>query len=690
MLTNTLYVDFGTRLGTKSMPEVTLGNTGGWDTFGYVPPNTQNVITKNWVYGPDFNFAGNPTITYTPLQDVFNTKDVPFQIGQQPVDDPFQFQSGSQAPLSQIDLLEGSILQMLRRMYAPFDIQVVEAQSTGMGGVGDATRPPTTPAAFMAQNNPLYDPNTYDPTATTPNVTTGPLFDPTQLNPGSGAPNKYQDAYILVGGWTLGNTQVGDSGQLGIFATGSYAEDADTFALSLNPANRFLDPTFTDTTDPSGNNLLRYSDGGGAVAADEIIDHAATGQVNMNVAMATSIADAAAKTWGLSATSDGVAKPWNSFFDTNIDLLSSSDVTRQGPYTGNEFPTSIDMPVFSNFSMMYGDLNQDTANVQNAYQQFINDPDIGPGFYSYITGTGAYDKITVTADPTTPGLIDVTVAPYVDNTFDDASFISSFAVDAAHPSGYMTSVADPYSYTIDPSTSLAGVLIELGRSDDIVQIDPAIQNVQFTVFGGQGVDNLTMTGDGSQDLTVVPQNTNPETFNFDKRYDTIIGVSTAGTLSQVVDALEFDDNSNIQLNEFNSMDYELPQFLPADFAVTTEDNGDMLIDGTAGPTTLSGLIGVANVRFTDITTVDLSDPVGATNETITVDTTDGGFANGLQNFEVDLGPGNDVFTINGPIAMPVPGGAITYDGGTGIDTVNVSLDTNWTLTSDSLTDTAGD
>ncbi len=98
LLTNTLYLDFGDALsGGITLQEHTTPSTAGWDTWGYLPPdNAGGGAGVAWLNGPNFTYAPNLAITYTPLQTVFNDKGVVFNIGQQPTNDPFQFQSGPQ------------------------------------------------------------------------------------------------------------------------------------------------------------------------------------------------------------------------------------------------------------------------------------------------------------------------------------------------------------------------------------------------------------------------------------------------------------------------------------------------------------------------------------------------------------------------------------------------------------------
>jgi len=724
MLTNTIYVDFGTRLSATTMAESAIGNTGGWNTFGYNPAGT---FGGNWVFGPDFNIAGNPQITYTPLRDVFNAKADPnvtapfsFLLGSQQQNFPWEDQTGTHQPPSQLDALENSIMNMIAQAYAPFNVSVQLVTSTGFGGPGSVTAPPTTPAGFLAQNNPLFDPTTFDPAnpPTTPAAIAalrGPQFNAMQVNSATTAPDQYQDVYILIGGWTLGTTQIGNPAS----GTGNPGEPNAPGILGIfgaapqtfNPGVRENDPTFKDTSDIPNMRLL-YSDGGVAVNADTIIDRwrefntnpkQFPTEINVNVTIAQVAAQGAAETWGAFPTHDGLAKPWNPFFDTNVDLLSSSDIMRQGPYTSTEYPTDINRPIFENFYNMLGSSNEDTGNVQNVVQQFLNDPDIGQGQYAYVSGTGAFDKITITA-AANPSRANVTVLPYSDSSFADSSFISTFAVTTAHPNGYMTSIADPYTYQINISNGF--MLIEAGNSADQISIDPTIFSsfvaqptktfMQVFIFGGQesggALDNISFTSNGTQNVFVTPGNSNPQLANFEKDYETQIDIPTVvgpNIRNTDIQMFEFDDASVVHLDNFNSMAFDAPLFLPADLTVDREHNFAMMVDGTVG---VGGSVGMSNVEFINIPTVMISHAQGATNDSVTVDTIDPvdptttGFAAGLQNFSVVLGAGDDSLTVIGPIDLP---GSFTYDGGAGTDTIKVDDATDWTLTDSGLTDALG-
>src|SRR5215831_5995608 len=136
LLTGNLYVDFGGRLGDVTMSE------GAWSTLGLAVPANQ----QSWIFGPLFPYAGNPNITYTPFA---NTLPPGFQFdpGPDPAEDPWEFETGPELPLDTVTAMENSIMEILQREFAPFNINVVQADVQSMGAARN----------LLAGNNRLTD-----------------------------------------------------------------------------------------------------------------------------------------------------------------------------------------------------------------------------------------------------------------------------------------------------------------------------------------------------------------------------------------------------------------------------------------------------------------------------------------------------------------------------------------------------
>src|SRR5262245_40335354 len=119
----------------------------------------------------------------------------------------------------------------------------------------------------------------------------------------------------------------------------------------------------------------------------------------------------------------------------------------------------------------------------NNYDQFSRDPDIGlvdrngnhHADFAYVTGTGAHDTITLTADGTVAGhqKIKVVVSAYSDPSHYAASLIRSF----------------DYSIVLGVDTD-GGIRIDASVGDDVVTVASGL-NVPVTVYGGQGNDSIT-------------------------------------------------------------------------------------------------------------------------------------------------------------------------------------------------------
>ncbi len=376
VLTNTLYVNFGEGFDAATTLKLTQTE---WQDLGLDVPNpATNWISDpnrlgqgSWIVGP-FNdaasYSGNPMITYTPFNTIVTNDKITWTSGTQPANDPYQT-TGNAAANNSTKQLEQSIMQILRREFAPFNIAVVEDDKST--SVGDVQK-------LLAANNPLIDPyqdlTNFDPTMPTGRGT----YDPDN-------PTGYQDAYIFVGGFTTTKTNAD-----GTMTTDLIADDLKTLTsggMLQSQRPQFMDPGGLVTLPGP----LNYGDGGGIVAADKIAQLLTGTQTpanqnqallnSMNVFTATCIAQTAGKIWGLinTASSGGIIDP-------DVSLETSSDIMRGGLNNTigakatttltslAAFPTLQDVPIFTRFPLQTSGVNPP----QNAYQTLIDNTDIGP------------------------------------------------------------------------------------------------------------------------------------------------------------------------------------------------------------------------------------------------------------------------------------------------------------------------
>jgi len=692
MLTATMYVDFGNQLGTLTQ------STGAWSTYGVNVPAGE----ASWIEGPLFPYNAGVAVTYQPFANIVPQQlinEFAPEVGPNFNDTPYRYVAGPLPPISVVSAMETSILEIIARQMAPYNITVVSSAATSMANV----------RALLAGNNRAVDPYKVEDHAALPmpplmdpfyNLTTNrqmpgqvpPGFNPLQVD-ATGAPVGTRDVYIFIGGWTRGGNQVG-------------LETGINFGFS----NLTLGPSFApvvvaDPYDPVFTSIpISYADGGAAVNADTIAFQAlnlagsvaGNRTIQFNVACANVATQVGMLTYGLQYidsntltlhsiehSQDGLSSVGNPYFNTDTELLTGSDVLREGPQELLQgFPALNAVSFLSNLDLMVGDANQNPLLKQNAYDYFTQMTDwIGPSplGVGYVTGTGAHDHISIVDNPVNPGVGQalVTIDSYRLPTMDASSLIQSV------------------SYTLD-LTTLSFLEIEGGNGNDQIDMDASISglaNLRIDVFGGDGVgeiNNFSLTGDGTQDVSIVTSNFDVFQYTGLEKHLTAIQVAGAG-LPIVFNLNEFQDTSLLHLENFNSLDYQMPQFLGDDFSINSRAGSglvkppsaslvDMVIDGTAGPTLLSPTpIEVANVEFTKINTFSISSPIGNTSDQVTVQSSLG-FADGLQNFSVKLGPGTDSLILTGTnFSLPVAGGAFTFDGGAGIDTINARGNTNWTL-----------
>src|SRR5262249_12194924 len=259
-----------------------------------------------------------------------------------------------------------------------------------------------------------------------------------------------------------------------------------------------------------------YTDDGGAVCADTMLGTLSNGQrgahgalqgdFRINTSIATMVAQATGLDYGLPHSSNGEASLGNPFFDSDVDILSGSDVMREGPKEGLQpFPSLANVALFTNEQLMLGDGNQNPILTQNAYDYFNSIPDvIGPNTsiafgvgntvvtppIGYVTGTGANDHISIVNDPANPGMMLVTI-----DSYRDASYVP-------------TSLIRSVSYDLDPSV-LNTLMVEMGNGDDQLDLDPTIPGLaalSIQIFGGGGRNSFSMVDNGDDDVLISPSN----------------------------------------------------------------------------------------------------------------------------------------------------------------------------------------
>ena len=247
-----------------------------------------------------------------------------------------------------------------------------------------------------------------------------------------------------------------------------------------------------------------------------------------------------------------------------------------------------------------------------------------------------------------PGTDSVTATGDVDFTLTDTSLVSSFAGSVA-----LIGVEE---------THLTGGIGDSTFSIDFSAGELATDSISLN--GGGGSDSLVVIGDGVAGGDYQPSTSGPQD----------------GSLTLASKSVNFVHLAPLTVSNL------------ADFAFVTPGSQDVLtIDSPTGDRSrvwgTSDGLPFAPLTFFDIAefTLDSGANDSATpGDSITVNS-NGLVASGLADFSIITGVGDDTLTgLTGNLVLPVVGGAFTYDGGAGTDSVTATGDVDFTLNDTSL------
>jgi hypothetical protein len=333
------------------------------------------------------------------------------------------------------------------------------------------------------------------------------------------------------------------------------------------------------------------------------------------------------------------------------ELMSYLGYTSQGGFN-----------VFSRYPVMDGDGNTDANNLVavggtlTPYDQHRNDPNIGPSNIEYVTGTGAHDIITITK--TGANSANVSVQAFFDGSY-------STAIDAPGATG------NTYSHSIALDRPLT---IDAGGNNDRVILDGDL-GVTITLRGMHGTDELIVMGKNAASGTYIPGTnvTNGLDGNSDRRGSVVIGTTT-------INFQEFETASRVVVQDVASLTLRTPLSNDVLAVVSAPAAGQNRVTGTSG--------GVAIVPLTFFNVASLTLDTGTNDggspaDEVTANTSF--VASGLTNLTVSTGPGTDLLrTTLSNYALPVAGGAFTFQGGAGFDRIDATADVSFNLSDSSL------
>ena len=325
-------------------------------------------------------------------------------------------------------------------------------------------------------------------------------------------------------------------------------------------------------------------------------------------------------------------------------LLSRSELI-----VGSAFGTNrANIDFFTRFDLV---TDADADETQNSYEKLRDDDNIGlrANFPSYVTGTGAFDKIKVSRNLVS-GKVRVEVEAHRDNTF--SNLIASTG------------------YDVDPNSD---ILIEAGFSDDQVIIDADI-NTTVTVRGMNGNDQLILNGKGADSGGFAPGNATTVGLDGNTYFSATV---TAG--ATVVEIEEFGANGTVLLHSVKAVGYATTGVTDV-LGIDSPGAGQTRVAGTTGgvqvlPLTVQGIAGPLTVQTgAGADTVSVNGNAGAGVFGLVVNTGNLGdtvTVNGTaeqSNVTVNGGPADDVITVNGTGTNST----LTVVGDDGTDTLRVN------------------
>ncbi len=219
------------------------------------------------------------------------------------------------------------------------------------------------------------------------------------------------------------------------------------------------------------------------------------------------------------------------------DLISQSEIMTEGGGSGDDL---LNVSFFNRFPLLMGDGNVNTTVLRNPFEILANDPDIGlrAGAPQYVTGTGGFDRISITR-------LDSQSASVSVQAFRDSTFTTPIPTNGSH------------SYVIDTTN---GIVIEAGRGLDQITIDARL-GVPVTIRGGQGFDQLIVNGVPGLDVSYTPdlayrfipgaENYGAPFLDDRREFVSYSGAVQAGNTA--IRFTEFDDFGSITFNNFQSL-----------------------------------------------------------------------------------------------------------------------------------------
>ncbi len=433
---------------------------------------------------------------------------------------------------------------------------------------------------------------------------------------------------------------------------------------------------------------------------------------SLNVALANAALYTIGWGYGLSEVENGTLGPNTNFFDPNVALVNQANAMVEAGFSesfiagltlanpisdsaaahyarfpmmqdGTDFQpllrpgTQGNPPVlfnpgfpipptgFPTFVPPVTTVNEDPNVTVNTYDQLVKDSDIGANpDVAYVTGTGAFDQITI--QKINPTQAQVTVKAFDSNTYTNLIASTSYTIN-------LTKLFVPGR--LDDGKPFK-IVVEGCNNDDQIFLDPTL-GVHVDIHGGPDVKALKIVGNSGISLQYTPNSppapnsavglvnslipegliqggggvlaingttTSTTTTKVGNKFVTKT-VATPFTTTVTLDHFNSANASALRVENFGSLTYKSPGFLDNTF-----DIDRMLIDSAwqiSGQVTspVFGSLLTGDLQFTNVGQLVIDTSRGASNDTITFNS-DNIAAPGLKSVNIIAGTGNDVLHFN--------------------------------------------
>ncbi len=288
---------------------------------------------------------------------------------------------------------------------------------------------------------------------------------------------------------------------------------------------------------------------------------------------------------------------------------------------------------------------------------------VRPNSPAYVTGTGGFDTINITASGANTAQISIA-------TFSDAAHTAPLNVpggnatyvgnDGPTPTIY-TANGNVFTYTVNTAN---GIVLDTGEGTDWVVVDANIAT-NVTIRGNIGANRVEIQGNGATNGFYEGNSAPVPTLVTQDPTGAAVATDLGGFISVGSTTVTFQDDttaSQVYVHDVTNFTYETPNSADT-LTLDSPQAGRQRISGTSSGVGLVPLVfsNVANLGI-DTGTNDFG---GSGDDSVTL--AGNALATGLQSISLNTGAGNDTVTVDDTNVFYNLAGGIRYDGGTGFN-----------------------